>query len=195
MKNKNITFAAFLKHQILSSFLSPVFIISAFVFVFYVFFNFFIKQQFFTGKGSADLTLLFSAIPYICIIVIPCLCWKKSDSVYDDFVPLSFFQKKLAYVLTYLINFVSILIFKYLSNTSSFSTYILTQFSISAVTRRSSCGRLSIRISFSLRSNCFITLPIMYSTIHLVQKITMANTTINLMILMMMFSIQFSFFP
>ena len=110
MKNKNITFCAFLKHQLFSSFLSPVFIISAFVFVFYVFFNFFIKQQFFTGKGSADLTLLFSAIPYICIIVIPCLCWKKSDSVYDDFVPLSFFQKKLAYVLTYLINFVSILI-------------------------------------------------------------------------------------
>ena len=98
MKNKNITFAAFLKHQLFSSFLSPVFIISAFVFVFYVFFNFFIKQQFFTGKGSADLTLLFSAIPYICIIVIPCLCWKKSDSVYDDFVPLSFFQKKLAKV-------------------------------------------------------------------------------------------------
>ena len=39
MKNKNITFAAFLKHQILSSFLSPVFIISAFVFVFYVSFG------------------------------------------------------------------------------------------------------------------------------------------------------------
>ncbi|MBO4533403.1 MAG: Gldg family protein [Treponema sp.] len=48
---------------------------------------FFIKGQFFAGSGSTDLLSYFSNAPYICIIVIPALCYKKSISIYDDFIP------------------------------------------------------------------------------------------------------------
>lgn len=56
---------------------------------------FFIKGQFFAGSGSTDLLSYFSNAPYICIIVIPALCYKKSISVYDDFIPLPRIKKLL----------------------------------------------------------------------------------------------------
>ena len=54
---------------------------------------FFIKGQFFAGSGTTDLLSYFSNVPYICIIVIPCLCYKGSLSIYDDFIPQSRFKK------------------------------------------------------------------------------------------------------
>ena len=48
---------------------------------------FFIKGQFFSGSGSTDLLTYFSYVPYICIIVIPSLCYKSSITIYDDFIP------------------------------------------------------------------------------------------------------------
>ena len=54
---------------------------------------FFIKGQFFAGSGTTDLLSYFSNIPYICIIVIPSLCWKTSVSIYDDFLPFSHIKK------------------------------------------------------------------------------------------------------
>ena len=56
---------------------------------------FFIKGQFFAGSGSTDLLSYFSNAPYICIIVIPALCYKKSISIYNDFIPVSRFKKLL----------------------------------------------------------------------------------------------------
>ena len=56
---------------------------------------FFIKGQFFTGSGTTDLLNYFSNLPYICIIVVPALCYKKSISVYDDFIPVSRVKKLL----------------------------------------------------------------------------------------------------
>ena len=50
---------------------------------------FFIKGQFFTGSGTTDLLNYFSNVPYICILVVPALCYKKSISIYDDFIPVS----------------------------------------------------------------------------------------------------------
>ena len=54
---------------------------------------FFIKGQFFAGSGTTDLLSYFSNVPYICIIVIPCLCYKGSLSIYDDFIPQSRLKK------------------------------------------------------------------------------------------------------
>ena len=54
---------------------------------------FFIKGQFFAGSGTTDLLTYFQSVPYICIIVIPCLCYKNSITVYDDFIPQSRLKK------------------------------------------------------------------------------------------------------
>jgi ABC-type uncharacterized transport system involved in gliding motility auxiliary subunit len=54
---------------------------------------FFIKGQFFAGSGTTDLLTYFSSLPYVCIIVIPCLCYKRSISIYDDFIPQSRLKK------------------------------------------------------------------------------------------------------
>lgn len=54
---------------------------------------FFIKQQFFTSLGSTNLISFFSFIPYICILIIPSLCFKHNDNIYDDFVPINSFTK------------------------------------------------------------------------------------------------------
>ena len=95
----------FLKHNILNSIKTPSFIIISILFETFVAINFFFRQQFFTGSGSTDLILFFSAVPYICIIAIPALCYKQSFSIYDDFIPLSSFKRILAVYLTRLILF------------------------------------------------------------------------------------------
>ena len=95
----------FLKHNLLNSIKTPSFIIISILFEVFVAINFFIRQQFFTGSGSTDLILFFSAVPYICIIVVPALCYKQSFSIYDDFIPLSTFKRELAVFLTRLILF------------------------------------------------------------------------------------------
>ncbi len=69
---------------------------SAIVFSVFTSAMFFIKGQFFAGSGSTDLLSYFSNAPYICIIVIPALCYKKSISIYDDFIPVSRIKKLLA---------------------------------------------------------------------------------------------------
>lgn len=65
--------------------------------------NFFIKGQFFAGSGTTDLLNYFSSVPYICIIIIPALCFRKADDIYEDFLPFSRFKKLL-------INYTNILI-------------------------------------------------------------------------------------
>ena len=66
---------------------------------------FFIKGQFFAGSGTSDLLNYFSNVPYICILVVPSLCYKKSISVYDDFIPVSRGKKLLQNFLRIFINF------------------------------------------------------------------------------------------
>ena len=72
---------------------------------------FFIKGQFFAGSGTSDLLTYFSNVPYICIIVVPSLCYKKSISIYDDFIPLSRGKKLLQNFLRIFINFAIIIAF------------------------------------------------------------------------------------
>lgn len=72
---------------------------------------FFIKGQFFTGSGSSDLLSYFSNVPYICILVVPALCYKKSISIYDDFIPLSRGKKLLQNFLRIFINYAIIIAF------------------------------------------------------------------------------------
>ena len=66
---------------------------SAIIFSVFTSAMFFIKGQFFASSGSTDLLNYFSQAPYICIIVIPCLCYKRSITIYDDFIPVSRFRK------------------------------------------------------------------------------------------------------
>lgn len=61
---------------------------SAIIFSVFTSVMFFIKGQFFTGSGTTDLLTYFSSAPYICIIVIPALCYKKSIAIYNDFIPV-----------------------------------------------------------------------------------------------------------
>ena len=70
---------------------------------------FFIKGQFFAGSGTSDLLNYFSNVPYICILVVPSLCYKKSISVYDDFIPVSRGKKLLQNFLRIFINFAIII--------------------------------------------------------------------------------------
>ena len=105
------TFKSFLIHNLTNSIKTPSFIILSILFEVFVSINFFIRQQFFTGSGTTDLILFFSAVPYICIILIPSLCYKQSFSIYDDFIPLSVLKRELAVFLTRLILFILQIIF------------------------------------------------------------------------------------
>ena len=100
----------FLKHNLLNSIKTPSFVILSILFEVFVSINFFIRQQFFTGSGTTDLILFFSAVPYICIIAVPALCYKQSFSIYDDFIPLSSLSRELAVFLTRLILFCILII-------------------------------------------------------------------------------------
>lgn len=102
-KNNTGTFQNFLIHNLKNSIRTPSFIIISILFEVFVAINFFIRQQFFTGSGTTDLILFFSAVPYICIIAIPALCYKQSFSIYDDFIPLSSLKRQAALFLTRLI--------------------------------------------------------------------------------------------
>lgn len=109
MKKKS-ELGIYLKKQLLFSFSHPLFYLIALIFTLFVNINYFIRQQFFSGKGSADLILFFSVIPYICIIVIPALCYKKNESIYDAFIPLKKSQKILAHFLEVMILYTVLLI-------------------------------------------------------------------------------------
>lgn len=67
--------------------------ISALIFAVFTAADFYIRHQFFGDSSSTDLVLYFSSVPYICIITIPLLCYKPSFSFYDDFIPITTFQK------------------------------------------------------------------------------------------------------
>lgn len=79
----------FLKHNLINSLKSPSFYIITLIFSVFLSVNYFIRQQFFTGNGTTDMVLFFSAVPYISIIAVPSICYKLSFSIYDDFIPLS----------------------------------------------------------------------------------------------------------
>lgn len=115
MKNQNQKnktpgiFSSYLQWQLSSAFHSPVFYITALIFSVFISINFYISKRFFTGYGSTDLLLFFSAVPYVSILAIPALCYKRSDSIYNDFIPLSTLKKIFIRYLSILILF-SILI-------------------------------------------------------------------------------------
>ena len=102
---KQSTFKSFLLHNLINSLKSPGFVIISILFPVITAINYFIRGQFFTGSGTTDLVLFFSAVPYLCIIAIPALCYKLSFSVYDDFIPLTELSKQTAVFLTRLILF------------------------------------------------------------------------------------------
>ena len=102
---------SFLLHNLKNSIKSPAFIIISILFPMLTAINYFIRGQFFTGSGTTDLVLFFSAIPYICIIAVPALCYKQSFSIYDDFIPLTELSRQTAVFLTRLILFCLLLIF------------------------------------------------------------------------------------
>ena len=100
MKNSS---KSFLKYNLQNNLRSPSFYIIAILFSVFTFINFFIRYEFFTGKGSSDLLLYFTAVPYISIIAIPALCYKGVFSNYDNFIPLSNIKRVFIKFLTILI--------------------------------------------------------------------------------------------
>lgn len=92
MNNRNIKFA-FLKYNLLNNLKSPSIYILTILFSIFTSVNFFIRQQFFGNNGTTDLLLYFTVVPYICIILIPALCYRHSFSIYDSFVPLKSITK------------------------------------------------------------------------------------------------------
>ncbi len=105
MSKTKSAFTRFLFHNFINSLKSPAFIIISVLFPVLCAINYYIRGQFFTGSGTTDLVLFFSAVPYICIVAIPALCYKQSFSVYDDFIPLSELKRQAAVFLTRLILF------------------------------------------------------------------------------------------
>lgn len=103
MENKK----AFYKLNLLNNLKTPSFYIVSILFSVFLSVNYFIKQQFFSGNGSTDLLLYFSAVPYISIIAVPALCFKHSFSIYDNFIPLKTYQRT---VLNFLVNYTLFLI-------------------------------------------------------------------------------------
>ena len=95
----------FLKRNLINSIKSPSYIIISILFPMLTAINYFIRGQFFTGSGTTDLVLFFSAVPYICIIAVPALCYKQSFSIYDDFIPLTELSRQTVLFLTRLILF------------------------------------------------------------------------------------------
>ncbi len=85
----------YFKWQLLLELRNPVFYITGIIFALFVTINFYIRQRFFTGYGSTDLLLYFNTVPYICILIIPVLCYKRSSNNYNSFIPLKIIDKVL----------------------------------------------------------------------------------------------------
>lgn len=79
---------AFIKYNLINNLKSPAIYLLSILFSIFTTVNYFIRQQFFGGNGTTDLLLYFTIVPYICIILIPALCYRHSHSIYDFFVPL-----------------------------------------------------------------------------------------------------------
>ena len=102
---------SFFKFNLLNNLKSPSFYIIAVLFSIFISLNFFIRYQFFTEKGSADLLLYFNSVPYICILAVPALCYKQSFSIFDNFIPLKSFHKVLINFFTIFVLFAVMIIF------------------------------------------------------------------------------------
>lgn len=89
---------------------NPVFYICAIIFTVYVYVNYFMKLQNFMGTGTSNLLLYFTSVPYVCILIIPALCYKANFTIYDDFLPYSKCQKVISRFLYIFISYVILLI-------------------------------------------------------------------------------------
>lgn len=110
MKNKKL-FLTFVKEQLKLFLSKPLVYICAVIFIGAVYINYFVRQQNIAGTPGSDLLLYFSFVPYVCILIIPALCYKPNFSIYEDFLPFSRLQKILANFIYLLICFSIFLIF------------------------------------------------------------------------------------
>ena len=67
-------------------------LLSGLLFTFFIYADFFIRRNFFSGN-PLPLIYLFNSVPYISIIVLPALCAKSPVASYDDFIPLALWKK------------------------------------------------------------------------------------------------------
>lgn len=108
MKNK--IFSNQLKQLLIFQLKSPFYYFLGISFSLISAINFYVKKQFFSTSGSTDLILFFSVIPYLCSIALPALCYEKTYSCFEDFIPLKRSSKVLCNFLSNLILFIIILI-------------------------------------------------------------------------------------
>ena len=104
-------YSAILKFHLSSYFNGPLFYIIAILFELFTAVYFFIMQRFFIGAGTTNLVSFFTAVPYVSILVIPALCYKRSQSVYYDFIPIENHKKILLHFLSVFIIYSVLILF------------------------------------------------------------------------------------
>lgn len=104
------TFNQYLIKNLKFSLTRVFYYIIALIFVLFSVAGFFFGNEFFSENGNTNLIPFFTIIPFICIIIIPCLCFKHSDSIYDDFIPLRNIQKLVVKFISLLIQYLILLI-------------------------------------------------------------------------------------
>ncbi|MBR5645536.1 MAG: Gldg family protein [Treponema sp.] len=104
-------YPAVLKFHLSSYFNGPLFYIIAILFELFTAIYFFIMQKFFIGSGTTNLVSYFTAVPYVSILAIPALCYKRSQSVYYDFIPLEGIKKILLQFLSIFILYSILIVF------------------------------------------------------------------------------------
>lgn len=109
MKNKKL-FSTFVSEQLKLFLSKPLVYICGVIFAGFVYGNYFVRQQNVTGTPGSDLLLYLTSVPYICILVIPALCYKPNFAIYEDFLPFSRLQKLLANFVYLLICYVGLLV-------------------------------------------------------------------------------------
>lgn len=106
--NKRVFF--YIKTKLFQVSIHPFFYIVAILFNIACMFQFFVSQHFFTGAGTSDLHYFFYGIPTICVIIIPLLCVKTEGYVYDDYLPLSDYERCYASLIVSFIKYFFIII-------------------------------------------------------------------------------------
>ena len=89
MNNQKSRFMTYTRQLLLHALHRPLFTVTAVLFNASCALYFFFGTGFFSGAGTSDLRMFFASIPYISIIILPLVCFKKEDSFYAEMIPLS----------------------------------------------------------------------------------------------------------
>jgi hypothetical protein len=105
MKMNKSAFTSRLKQSIVHSLRRPLFLITAVLYNAACALYYFFGTGFFSGSGSSDLRMFFTAIPYVSILVVPLISFRAEDTPFARTLPLSAFEHTAVSFLTSLAQF------------------------------------------------------------------------------------------